>query len=232
MTLLSIVNTVQDRLSLPRSGSVIGSTSKITRQMLALVNLDGQVQVKRHAWYYLTKEDTFSTTATQTQASFTESDFDRFVDGSMWNRSRKQPMTGPLTPSQWQVLKVRTLSSIYPVWRRTPASTSSVDILPVPAAGETIAYEYTSKNWVSGAAQTSSFVADTDTSLIDETLIQLGLTWRFLKAKRLSWEEEYQEAEAYFQTLIAQETGRRTLKMGRTVPLRYQPPDPVIPDQI
>ncbi len=89
-------------------------------------------------------------------------------------------------------------------------------IVPTPAAGQTIAYEYVSKNWVLSATSVpkASFTADDDTSYLDEELIGLGARWRFLRAKGLDYAEEMATYELQVEQSVARDGGSTALTIA------------------
>jgi hypothetical protein len=63
---------------------------------------------------------------------------------------------------------------------------------PNPPAGETVAYEYVSKNFCKAAGGTgqADWALDADLGRLDEGLMALGLVWRFRQVKGLSYAED------------------------------------------
>jgi hypothetical protein len=75
----------------------------------------------------------------------------------------------------------------------------------VPVAGDTIAFEWVSKNWVTVAAGgTSTWTADADTGLLDEEIMTQGVIWRWKAAKGLEYAEDYNK----YERLVADQMGR------------------------
>ena len=214
MTLLSIIRDVAGRLSLPQPTIVVTSTDKQVIQLLALANEEGKSLASRTRWQALVEEQTFVTVAAAIQATALPADFDRFIDNSFFNRSTRRPMTGPISPRQWQWIQAQPVySTAYLMFRQR---TGQFIITPTPPAGQTIAYEYVSKNWALSATSQaqSSFLADTDTSLLDEELIGLGLRWRFLRAKGLDYAEEMATYEAQVEQAVARDGGAAALSIS------------------
>ena len=211
MSLLTIVQDVSGRLSLPQPSRVVGSTDKQVIQLLALANEEGRSLAGRHPWQALTQEQTFTTEASPAQGAAVPQDLDRFVPGSFFNRSTRRPMTGPITPRQWQWIQAQPVYSTACLAFRE--RTGQFLIAPTPPAGETIAYEYVSTNWArsSGGTAQAAFLADSDTALLDEELIGLGLRWRFLRAKGLDYSEEMASYERELEQAVARDGGSTAL---------------------
>lgn len=225
MSLLSIIQGVCGRLSLAQPPAVVGSTDSQVLQLLALAQEEGKALARRYPWQALTEEQTFVTTATAVQATAVPADFDRFVPNSVFNRTTRRGVLGPITPQQWQAIMAQPVSSkVYLAFRRR---TGQYLIIPTPPAGQTIAYEYLSVNWVlGGASQTTpaaAYAADTDLSYLSEELITLGVRWRFLQAKGLDYAEAMNTYERELEKAMARDGGASALTLT---------PQPIDPSRI
>jgi hypothetical protein len=227
VSLLSIIQAVSGRLSLPQPSVVVGSGDKQVIQLLALGNEEGASLARRHPWQALMQEQSFTTIAAPAQSAALPADLDRFIPNSVFNRSTRRPMTGPITPRQWQWIQAQPVYSTACLAFRE--RTGQFLIAPTPPAGQTIAYEYLSKNWArsSGGAAQDAFLADADTALLDEGLITLGLRWRFLRAKGLDYAEEMATAERELEQAMARDGGSTavTLAPAPVDPSRINIPD-------
>jgi hypothetical protein len=74
-------------------------------QLLGLAQQEGKELARRHTWQRSSRKQTFTATATETQSTAIPSDFDRFIDETMFNRTRKRHVYGPLNPQEWQFQK-------------------------------------------------------------------------------------------------------------------------------
>jgi hypothetical protein len=198
MSLLTVIQTACDRLSLTRPVAVASSTDKLVRQLFSIVNEAGEALSKRGdpGFQSLQAEWTFVTSATaeQTNTPLPE-DLRRFVPGSFFNRTTAREIVGPLTPRDWQRNQAQgPISAVYLGFRER-----SGDFLmsPTPAAGETIAYEYISKYWAKSATGVAkpAFVVDEDETYLDEELLVLEIKWRWKHAKGLDYGEDMATAE-------------------------------------
>jgi hypothetical protein len=152
------------------------------------------------------------------------SDFQRPVDGTMWDRSRYWQMRGPQSPQQWQVYKSSVIgqASVQRRFRfRQEGGSLRFSIDPVPTDnGSALVMEYVSNAWCqsnAGVAQ-ASWLADTDTCVVDENLLTLGVTWRMLRRLGLSYNEELDEYEAEVRKAMASDGGAAILSI---VPQSY-----------
>lgn len=223
MTLLSIVDTVCAELSLVQPAMVVGSTDRQVQQLYGLANRAGFMLARAYAWEALREELVFETVAAAAQAGLIPADLDRWVTNSFFNRSTRRPITGPITPRQWQWIQAQPVFST--VYLAFAERSGQFLIAPTPAANQTIAAEYISKNWAKSNAGVpqSIFLADTDTTFLDEQLVTLGLKWRWLRAKGLDYAEEFTDYEREVETAMGRDGGSTALSMS---------PQPVDADRV
>ena len=195
-TLLQHITAVCNELALPIPNSVIGTTDDQIRQLLALSNREGKTASQfsfgaNMGWQALVKTATI-TLVNGTSAYALPSDIDHAITSTFWDVNHKWQMLGPLSPQEYDVL-VYGISPTGPR-RRFRVSGNMVNINPTPGAGDvgnTVAYEYYSNGWcVSGASNFTSWQTDSDTYALDDDTMQLGIKWRFLRAKGLDYTEE------------------------------------------
>lgn len=101
-------------------------------------------------------------------------DFQRPIDGTLWDRARFRAMRGPLSPPQWQFAKssVAGRAAIARRFRfRNVGGQTMLSLDPVPADnGAALVLEYVSNAWCRSAAGApqSAWAADTDVGILDE----------------------------------------------------------------
>lgn len=176
---------------------------------------------------------TYAAASTQTGGSYTfgqcdyslPSDFKRFVDNTLWDRSRFWQMRGAMSPQEWQLYKSSPMgkASIERRWRVRNASGTaagsgvkfSIDPI-VSDNGSNLVFEYVSNAWCksSGGVLQTQWAADTDVGIIDENLIELGVEWRVLERLGLSYEAKLAEYENEVDMAIAREKGTAILDMA------------------
>lgn len=230
MSLLTIVTAAADRIGIPRPNGVVGSSDLHARMMLSLAQQEGKDLASRFSWQAITKEKTFTATATETQSGVIPTDFDRFVDGTFWNRTENRMVIGPVSAQEWQALKSDRIQAVHDTFRQRG---DSLLMLPTPSAGASYAFEYVSTYWVGTAGSTTpsltEFAADTDIAYLSEELITLGVVWRYQRARGLDYAESFQSYELMLHRKIGRDAGSPTLSM--TGPSdRYPAPKATIPD--
>jgi hypothetical protein len=182
-------------------------------QLVGLAQQEGIELAKRHTWQVLTTEKTFTSTVAETQIGAIPTDFDRIIDDSFFNRTQKRKLKGPLTPQEWQFHKGVVATTIIEAFR---IRGNSMLITPTPSASVTYAYEYVSKNWCesSGGTDQAAWAADTDTGILSEELMLLGLIWRWQRAKGLDYAESFDTYERQLAIMTSRDGGKPTLNIS------------------
>lgn len=213
MSFLTLIQASAKRLGLSNPASAYNSSDKQIVQLVALAQEEGIELAKRHPWQVLTKEKTFTGTAAAAQTGAIPDDFDRFVDESFFNRTQKKPVFGPISPQDWQFTQAVVATTLVESFRRRG---NSILITPTPNGTDTYAYEYISTQWCesSGGTDQSAWAADTDTGILSEELMTLGVIWRFLRAKGFDYAEAFRTYELQVAQAFSRDGGRRTLNFG------------------
>ena len=216
MTLLTICQNVADFTGFERPTTVIDNTDPIARQLLALAKREGTQLMRATAWPILLKEHTFSTSS-GTAAYALPADFDRLVNETVYNRSDNDIFSGPLTPAEYQLQNYGTASSGTTEKFRLIAASNALkfEIDPTPSSTQTIGFEYVSSYYSqsSGGTGQAAWAADTDTGILDESLFELGLTWRFKQAHGLDHAEDYRQYQLELRQAISRQGSSPILSM-------------------
>lgn len=150
------------------------------------------------------------------------SDLNYFIAQTFWDRNFRWQLLGPLDAQEWQVLK----SGISPTGprRRFRIMGNQFNIDPVPGFsssdnGAIEAFEYYTNAWcqtTGGTAGTPQTVwtTDTDNYLLDDDTMTLGIIWRYLRAKRLSYDEEKTTYDLQAERVMARDGANRNLPLN------------------
>lgn len=168
------------------------------------------------------------TAITFSQDTYPEnSDFDRFLNGTAWDRTNRWALLGPDSPQldEYHRSGIVTTGPRRHFRQVGNLVAGTYRLWPPPQTVDTpfqIAWEYATLNWVrniSGTLQ-ASMTADTDVPILDSQAIVMDVKWRFNQMKGVPIAASLQtEALDYIQQLIARDGGAPTLMMGR----RYSP---------
>lgn len=222
MSLLSLVQEVAGSLNLPQPASVVGNTDPDAILFLNLAKREGRDLARRHDWQKLIVEHTQTTLATVAQTALPTA-FDHLTpDVEIWNRNNDTRYIGPVTSSEWVRLNTGISGGVAGWWRLIGGV---LNIYPAPTAAQTIAFEYITKNWCqsSGGTGQTTWAADSDTGVISEELMALGLTWRWLRAKGMDYAEEMATYEREVEKASARDRGIRVMAIGKVAIDSYPP---------
>ena len=180
-------------------------------------------------WRKLRKTLLWTTLNQEEQTGMIPSDLGQWIDESQWNRSARRPIWGPVGPQTWQAWKA---FDTFPVMDTFYMEGDNILVQPIPPAGETYAFAYTANGWcqsISGTKQ-SEWMADTDTGVLSERLMKLGVIWRFKQARSLPFEEDKDHYELQVKQELAQDSPRSTHSMADGGNWWARRPGIIIPD--
>lgn len=225
MTCLSICTNAIKSAGFAAPGTINNNSDGSAILLLALLNKAGQ-SLSRRPWQALQKEHTFSTVAS-TASYALPSDFGWYENDTAWDRTNYWQMRGSLTPGEWQRYKSGTLTSTPRSRFRVKGKLLFID--PTPTSVRSIVLEYVSNGWTTnGSTFASSFTADTETSVLDEFLLELELTWRFLERKGFAYEEAKDEAQRQIELALGHDVPKNTVNLAGDSD-EYIPPYPTLP---
>jgi hypothetical protein len=194
MTLLTICQDAAKLIGITAPDAVTSSTDTSTIQLEAVANQEGRAQVQKYRWEVLIKEGSHTTIAAESQGAMTTiaTDFGRFSNNTLWNRTTNRRYYGPITDSEWQRILAVVSGGITNYFR---IRGGNLLMHPTPTAGESVKFEYVSTDWVDTSGGTTAnadkFTADSQTTVLEEELVILGVVWRFLKLKGLPYDQQY-----------------------------------------
>lgn len=216
MTMLSVIQNFCQRTGLPSPSSVMGTTDPQVLQVKALLEEEGNDLAQRGAWQGLTFQASHTTLALEDQGAIdtiASNGFRYIVNETIWDRTTILPVCGPLNSVEWQALKaVVTTGPRYQFRIRG----GKLLVNPAPPAGDAWYFEYVSQYWILGANGTTYkqyFTLDTDTILLPETLVLMGLRWRWKKEKGMEYAEDFNTYEMQVKDAMGRDGGKTHLYM-------------------
>lgn len=216
MTLLEVVQQFCLRSGIPKPATVTGSTDTQVLQIQALLEEEGDDLAVRGDWESLTNEATHNTLATESQGAIdtiATNGFRHIKNQTIWDRTDRLPVIGPINQREWQALKAVVLTGPRYQFR---IRGGDLIVNPVPVAGHSWAFEYVSKNWIvssDGLTFKTIFTADTDEFLLPEKLLLMGLRWRWMREKGLDYSELFATYEAQVKDAVGRDGGKPVLHM-------------------
>lgn len=229
MSLLTIIQDTCNTVGIDSPTSAIGNTDQDIIQLIQLSQLEGKALCDEYDWDALQTEATFTTVAAESQGLLTTiaPGFKKFINETQWNRDIRYPLYGSITPQTYQSMKAANYAGPYSRYR---IRGKLFIMFPAPSAGQTEAFEYITKNWIStSGSDTDRWTLDADTALIDEDIITLGTIWRWLKAHNMDYSEEFRQYEIRKNNAMAIDGGkmRKSLDAGS---LYDKPFYPMLPE--
>lgn len=212
MSMLTIVNAAQRRLGVNVTSSVAGNSDDTATQLLALLNQAGEELAEEFGWQAITFEGTFTTVATESQGAMETiaPGWSYIVNDTIWNRTQNRPFIA-LSSQEWQRQKSANVTGPGSLYR---IRGGNLIMNPVPAAGESCAFEYVSKYWATdstGATGKAAFTADADLPRLDDQLLTLSLIWRFKQANGLDFAPELTMYENRVSNAQSRDGGRQRI---------------------
>ena len=215
MNLLSLVQKFCQRTNIPSPATVYGSTDDQILQAMGLLEEEVNDLAARHTWQGLQLEASHTTLALEDQGDINTLDpaFSFIRNNTMWDTTDRLPVLGPVSGSEWQELKAVLANGPRYQFRFRG---NHLLVNPIPAAGHAWKFEYESKYAIldtDGTTTKEFFTADTDTFLLPDNLLLLGLRWRWKAEKGLDYGELFATYERLVKKAMGSDGGSETLRM-------------------
>jgi hypothetical protein len=141
-------------------------------------------------------------------------DYETITDNTHWDKTKHWQMLGPCDAQQWQWLKSGYISTGPRVrWRILGGQ---FQIWPPYNTQEYLGFEYRSKGFVRSSSGTvlNSFQADTDTTVLDNTVIVLATKLKYFQVKSFDTTSLQQDYNRYLSVAKANDKGSATLSFA------------------
>jgi hypothetical protein len=141
-------------------------------------------------------------------------DYETITDNTHWDKTKHWQMLGPVDAQQWQWLKSGYISTGPRVrWRILGGQ---FQIWPPYNTQEYLGFEYRSKGFVRSSTGDvkNSFTADTDTTVLDNTVIVLATKLKYFQVKSFDTTSLSQDYMRYLSIAKANDKGSATLSFA------------------
>ena len=188
MTLLSVCQSLAKNVGMAVPTAVASNTAREWVEAVDFANKTGEELARRVDWGQLTETATLTGDGTNKVYDLGAS-FSRLTQGVAINGAGGA--IRPLTRAEWN-----TLTPVQGVPRYFLLEGNEVTLWPYLANAVTATATYQTKAWTSAG---TTFMADTDTSLIDEEILTKGLIVRWRRQKGMDYADFEAEYEAALQ---------------------------------
>lgn len=204
MTVLSAVQAAAPAIALATPSQVYAATSSDMVSMRTVIDEVVQQIIDANEWPAL-QEFTTITGDGVTETFPLPSDYDRMAKNSqIWSTDMPQyPLRQSGSTDDWIAARIQDIGEWH---RQFLIRGTRISFYPVLGDGAVVDFSYLSKNAVLGADSTlkPAFTADTDTFVLNERLLTLGIIWLWKSRKGIDYSEEM----ATFQEALAREVTR------------------------
>ena len=215
MSLLGIVKATMDSNGWPTvTSSVSASQDPNMRQCFALANKALWSACFKKPWPVLTREHVFKTVGGQSEYPLPD-DFHHLVVPSAVNANQYYSIKGSLSPIQWYRYALNGGINWAQGFRIDPFSKNFI-VAPTPSSPEDLMLMYITKFVAKDASDVpvERYSQDSDMSLLDEDLIEMGLSWRWRQKKGLDFTAEMAEYNGTLNQRFAQQVGSGEFNIG------------------
>jgi hypothetical protein len=141
-------------------------------------------------------------------------DYETITDNTHWDKTKHWQMLGPVDAQQWQWLKSGYISTGPRVRWRILGNT--FQIWPPYNTQEYLGFEYRSRGWARSSTGDvkNSFTADTDTTVLDDTVLVLLTKLKYFQIKSFDTTALQQDYNRYLSVAKANDKGSATLSFA------------------
>lgn len=220
-TATNIVNKVAAEVGLVPVADPYASNDQNFIQMQFLLNAAGEEILRMDDWQVLVREETFTTAAIDVGNYPLPADYTSMINQTMWDRTDDEPIWGPLSASEWALLKGQDTVTLADLYYRIKDGELWLYPNPVGVVRD-VAYEYMSRYWVintDAITYQADVVTGSDSPIFDGLLMRKYLKLKWLEAKGLDATAAQEDFNQIFNILIGQDKSAPILDAGG--PRRY-----------
>lgn len=220
MSFLTAMQSASIRLIGQRPTAFFSSTDQFEQEIVDLANEVAKSIADDHDWQPLIRTHTISGDGVTTAFPL-PTDYDRqlldsnIYDATNWAWGYQRVVRN----DEWLYLQVRDFSMITPgFWTLLE---NQFQFLPAPGDDAEAKFLYVTKNIVrdENSIAKASFTADSDTFILDERLLTLGVMWRWREQQRMDYGSDQANYEALFSSLAGRDGGAKPISTtGRRWP--------------
>jgi hypothetical protein len=210
-------DTINNTYNLLNVGNVTGLNSNYS---VVGTNVPQDTYVESVAGSTVTVSQLASATSVGGTVTFSQTkyplppDFETITDNTHWDKTKHWQMLGPEDAQQWQWLKSGYISTGPRIrWRILG---NQFQIWPPYNTQEYLGFEYRSKGWARSVTDQvkNSFTVDTDTTVLDDTVLVLGTKLKYFQIKGFDTTALQADYYRYLNVAKANDKGSATLSFA------------------
>jgi len=217
MSLLSICKNVLAETGWPVLSTIASNSDATAQQIFAIANGELRALSEMFSWPQLEVEYSFPTVAGQAVYLWPP-DFRVLAPQSVFDKNQYYELKGSTGMQFWELLKYGKLSSLGRARFRVtyPLGVPGIEMTPAPTGSTGMVAVYYSKDFARDAngASVPLYTNDGDVAKVPERYVELGVKWRFRRAKGLDYSAELAEYNNTIQTQFAKYTAQGEITIG------------------
>jgi hypothetical protein len=214
---MAVLKAIQDAclggVALDKPGAVFGTSTRELLELTQIVQQAADEIALAHEWSELDVLETMTGDGSTTAFTL-PSDYRRMLtDTQVWSSVQNTPLPLIKNRNTWLGEIIR---GDVPIVARCIIYGGQFRFNPAPASGELVKYWYQSSEIVTAAdaSTKAELTLDTDIFRLDETLLKLGIIWKWRHMKGLPYAEHLNNYERRLSKLIAPDAGTETIALG------------------
>jgi hypothetical protein len=213
MTILSVIKEVAKVCGISVPDAVYASADREHVELVSIAQEMAERIANGHDWQRLSKVATITGDGS-TETFGLPSDYDRMlVKSQVWSSSLQTALSPISDLDKWLEIDIKSFDFVVNAWT---VYGGQMHVKPALGTGVTAKYFYQSNLIVDPAAgaDTTTFTADTDSFILDERLLKLGIIWRWKEQKGQPYDEWMADYEELKERLVLRDKGSRMIRVG------------------
>lgn len=203
------------QIPLSKPDALYGASTEDAAVLGELFNEVAETLMLAYTWQEIQGRHTITGDGSTTAWSL-PSDFDRMdAKSKLYSSNFAAPLQKISSLDKWIELDTLTAATVHPRWIIYGGQLHIKDAL---ATGVTVEFPYIKNTPVldaDGITYQETFDADTDTFVLNDKLLRLGVIWHWREQNGLPYAEDLESFEVLKAKLITSNKGSETLAMGR-----------------
>lgn len=217
MSLLTICQSVLAETGWPVLSSIASNSDGTAKQIFAIANTELRALSEMFNWPQLEVEYNFPTVPGQ-GIYLWPADFRVLAPQSVFNKNEYYELKGSTGLQFWELLKYGQLGMLDRVRFRVvyPLGVPGIEMTPAPTGVQGLVAVYYSDEYArnNNGASMGLYSTDQDVAKIPERYVEMGIKWRFRRAKGLDYSAELAEYNNTIQTQFAKYTSQGEITIG------------------